>query len=684
AEGDPKSEPASAEGEAKSEPESAEGDPKSEPASAEGDPKSEPASAEGEAKSEPESAEGDPKSEAEGDAKTEPASEASAPEVPAAAESVVDPKKEFVGRALARCGVLALPLGVGVVIGWWAGDQGVRWMPTLIGTLSLVWIGALLAIAIGSYLRGRPQGPRRVVLSVVGILVLTGLRLGVAVLDQPTPLSSLDERTFGRVFTQDAAQYRELDRALTRSLGTLRQVEALRDPASTTGVLSADEEAIVLDAWEAYVYAAFSLDRIRRFYEDYSHIDTGRGARDRHVRSYLLTFAAELSVFEHTANLVALIDRNPNVKKFLNVPRPERGLREDSLAFISDELSGLTDVSRVIAGRQYLRWLGATFQAEEAARLNGYGWLWDDVKRQLSAVDRRTGGSISAGVSGDLAPIERKLKHLVFPIQREIAERMGDTKVRRKHEYLITQEQLDALRPQLLPGDVLLGRKNWYLSNVGLPGFWPHAMLYVGSDEELRRAFDSDSSVKAWVVGQGDSKSTFTEYLALRFPAEWAKRRAAERPLTVIEAVSEGVLQHTLKEASGDYLAALRPRLSVVARAQAVEQAFSYVGRPYDFDFDFATDHELVCSELVWRSYRPRSDQKGLDLPTVTVAGRETVPPQEIAKRYVSERVLPADQRMFDFVLFVDAFEKDRKAVMSDEATFRTTATRSKWDFAQR
>ncbi len=53
------------------------------------------------------------------------------------------------------------------------------------------------------------------------------------------------------------------------------------------------------------------------------------------------------------------------------------------------------------------------------------------------------------------------------------------------HQGLISQEQLQELKAELQPGDILIERRNWFVSNSLLPGFWPHAALYLGSHEEL-------------------------------------------------------------------------------------------------------------------------------------------------------------------------------------------------------
>ena len=81
-----------------------------------------------------------------------------------------------------------------------------------------------------------------------------------------------------------------------------------------------------------------------------------------------------------------------------------------------------------------------------------------------------------------------------LPIQAGVSEWMGDTKVYRVNQSLVSEGQIEALKTKLQPGDVLLERREWFLSNIGLPGFWPHAALYIGTAAE-RQAFLADAEV---------------------------------------------------------------------------------------------------------------------------------------------------------------------------------------------
>ena len=155
---------------------------------------------------------------------------------------------------------------------------------------------------------------------------------------------------------------------------------------------------------------------------------------------------------------------------------------------------------------------------------------------------------------------------------------MGNVRFGRPGDYLITRGQARDMEGRLLPGDILLGRKNWYLSNIGLPGFWPHAMLYIGDGEAIAVTFDNDPEVLEWVERAAGRDMSLSQYLQATYPLAWRRRETSnmsDDALTVIEAVSEGVIQNSVYGSSGDYMAAIRPRLANVFKARAIVRAFS-------------------------------------------------------------------------------------------------------------
>jgi hypothetical protein len=299
----------------------------------------------------------------------------------------------------------------------------------------------------------------------------------------------------------------------------------------------------------------------------------------------------------------------------------------------------------------------------------------------------KQGAQLFAGNAVDV--VKDGTAHAIFPVQKDFAEWAGDTRVARVGKPLVTADDISRLvLPKLEPGDIVVTRQNWFLSNIGLPGFWPHAELFVGTPKALAQAFDLDPTVSAWTRAQKEKAASFTELLQKRYPAKWkvyaeGKDFQGHGPIRVIESISEGVSFTATEHAFGvDYLAAMRPRRSPLVKAQAIERAFRYQGRPYDFDFDFFSDATLVCTELVYKAYQPSADMDGVQFDLVDVAGRRTLPANELVKRFDAE----ADRadRQLDFVVFLDAQEKAKKAFSSDASAFRASWKRLKWDVAQR
>ncbi len=591
------------------------------------------------------------------------------------------------GEMLHRIGHFSVPLAGGIIVGYYLSDRGIRLVPTTLGFVLLVLVLGFVFILLGRLLQGTAfiDSPekKRIRTRVVALSLLAGIavagRLVMFWVEAPSPLTDLSKGDYNRAFDIDLSRFRAIDHEIEGAVGFLESRDDIFNRQEAE-VLSAEQEQVLLDTWRTVYDSAFVLDQVRTFHEDWYRFDPSRIERSFHLRSFLLSFAAELSLYEKSLRLEALTGKNKNAAKFLNSPHPSHGLPSNSLGLFKQELLGSRDIARVIAGKQYLEFLDKGFDGQSEAAALGIEWLWKQTEKTLASLDKHSAfRKAREGLSSDFQPIKRQLRRKWLPTQTSVARWMGDTRVRRIGKYLITHEQQEKADRHLEPGDILLARKNWYLSNVGLPGFWPHAILYLGDSKKLTAYFDTPK-VRDLIEEITGQAQTLDRYLEKTWPRKWALYTAGHegKPNRVIEAISEGVVFNTLGHTTGDYMAALRPRLDKRAKAQAVIEAFGHHGKPYDFDFDFATDHTLVCTELVWRSYRPGPEKAGLDIPLVSLMGRKTLPANDIARLYASEKEGPDAQ--LGFVYFIDAAEEKHAAFVSGKDDFAKTHARTKWD----
>jgi hypothetical protein len=252
-----------------------------------------------------------------------------------------------------------------------------------------------------------------------------------------------------------------------------------------------------------------------------------------------------------------------------------------------------------------------------------------------------------------------------FPLQKQVALQMSNIRTTNR-DYLISPERITALRDKLEPGDILLQRRNWYMTNVGIPGFWPHSALYVGSSGDLEKYFGADvAKIKT------DCPQVFKALQG---------RDTEGYELSVIEAIKPGVVLQSLeKSAHCDYLAVIRPKLTKAQKLKVVLNAFSHYQKPYDLNFDFTTDNEIVCSELIYKAYNPIDSQ--LFTPEI-VSGRLLLPPNLMAEQM--SRSISTPESKFSFVLFLDAIEKEGRIVERGVDEFKRSWSRPKWDIMQK
>lgn len=389
-------------------------------------------------------------------------------------------------------------------------------------------------------------------------------------------------------------------------------------------------------------------------YQRYAQIDDER----LRLRALLLHYTAAAVLYDYSARFVLALDGRELAIRKVNEAEPRWDLPAGTYDRIRANLAN-------IAQRQWLEagWADyqATLPAWRAAGLgpDASGTPAATFHAAIAEAGERTAALSERILHYKVATAVAEVKHVAgggyYRASAAISTLIGDAKIRapRDGRTLVTPELLERLRPLLQPGDILIERRNWYLSNAFLPGYWPHAALYVGTAADVR------------AMGLGNDPAVAAKL------AEFGTPDAAGHALAVIEAMSEGVvftsIEHSVGEA--DAVAVLRPRLTEAQKHAAIARAFSHAGKPYDFEFDFFSSDKLVCTEVVYRAYGDL-----LTLPLVDILGTRTLPANEILRTWAREADGPAPQ--MDFVALLDGDEAAGTCRWADAATLRESIDR--------
>lgn len=400
-----------------------------------------------------------------------------------------------------------------------------------------------------------------------------------------------------------------------------------------------------------YINHRTALLRIVWRWQNYRQI-TDEPAR---LRAMLLGLSAASSLYEASLRFVVHFGDSPEIIKKLNEEEPLWEVPQGFYSGLKRNLLESSHRNRFNDAMEEYRKAGFRFEALNLGANSNLKSFHSRINQAEAAMIR-----FFSMIEGDeLTEAVKQAGELIADkslyAQSVVSIWVGDTKIRtpRKGRALITPEQVEELRPRLRPGDIILERRNWYLSNAFLPGYWPHSALYVGTSEDLERlGLHYDPRVRPHLA-----KLTSTD-------------RQGRRPV-IIESVSEGVIFSSLEHSVGeaDSVAVLRPAISGERIAESIARAFSHVGKPYDFDFDFFSTDKLVCTELVFRAY-----DGDVEFPLVDVLGRKTMPALEIARKFVIEKNLP--EKQLKFVAFLDGDESQGKAEFKGPGELEETLER--------
>jgi Permuted papain-like amidase enzyme, YaeF/YiiX, C92 family len=254
--------------------------------------------------------------------------------------------------------------------------------------------------------------------------------------------------------------------------------------------------------------------------------------------------------------------------------------------------------------------------------------------------DRKLGGAINDFfyVVGAKIKIESKMKYdllgymassILYHGSKLFGNIAGSFQKRRGKLYH-DPAYLSNVLGEMKPMDMLLEKTPFRLTDNFIPGFWGHAAIYIGTQEDLEE------------LGIWDNE------LVQKYATE------IEKGKFIVEALRDKVQMNTLNHFSDiDDFALLRSRVPMSKQklAEHILRALSHVGKKYDFSFDVETGDTIVCSELHYRTY------VDLKFNTTPYIGRSTISVDQVAEQAV--KGMPYEP----IILYLDGEEVDSSEI---------------------
>ncbi len=328
------------------------------------------------------------------------------------------------------------------------------------------------------------------------------------------------------------------------------------------------------------------------------------------LNSILISMSAALALFDNSAFMQAQFSGERILQNKLNEAYPELGIEKD---YYKDSVmrantltyrTTITDAIRFFDNNQEniahhlvhadknIHGLYAYIEESPARKQLGGETIFRQIADQLGAlIKRSTTESI------------QQMGQLKFLTSKVVGNSLGAVRWR-TGKFKNDQEFLTTLSATLQPGDILLEKTPFALTDKTIPGHFGHVAIYIGTVEQLR------------ALG------------ALNLNSVQSRITELETGHVVLEALRGGVALNTLEHFMNiDDIAVLRPsQLTNDEIKKSIGLALTHFGKRYDFNFDVNTTDTIVCSELIYAAY-PQ-----INFMTKRVFTSFTISPDDIAK----------------------------------------------------
>lgn len=332
----------------------------------------------------------------------------------------------------------------------------------------------------------------------------------------------------------------------------------------------------------------------------------------------MLSLSAALNLYDNYLLIVAMFQQEEQLRRIIDQPDKGFGLSSNHLLDASQAFNSVINREKVkYAIRYYQQHIDAylpgdkiTDPASELTK-NNLLYLRTLIEQSPSFRMLQSNSALSflqkkfefytIATSDSLIKLEKEGVNLLSLVFGNTVGLVETRKGKLYQQAMIQSELLESLQP----GDILLEKTPFRLTDQFIPGYWGHAAIWVGNEKELRKLdLWDDPLVKPW-------------------------QQKIQNGHSIVEALRSGVELDPLSHFMNiDDMVVLRDNnMSKMQLRQVIINAFRQLGKSYDFNFDISTSDRIVCSELVYVSYLH------INWPTEKTMGRYTISPDHIAAK---------------------------------------------------
>lgn len=244
--------------------------------------------------------------------------------------------------------------------------------------------------------------------------------------------------------------------------------------------------------------------------------------------------------------------------------------------------------------------------------------------------------------------IKARIDKILFFISKHIWYYISITRFSPRKNGLITKDQIDEYLKIAKPWDIFLSRWNRNASNLFIPWFWKHMSMYVWDWKFLRENFK------------------FLENVSLE--AHY-----------IIEATGNWINIVPIYDFANhqDYLWISRTNFKKEKILRSIKNALKNIWKWYDHIFNFYSDKNLVCSELILKSYSKEfKNDEWIDIDLEYIWSSLTFPPNNFILKLIEEN--NNNRKKVFPIFFIDALEKDQNSFISTSKDLLETYKRPK------